>query len=156
MVITAQIPKDRIGHGTITWEGGFGRCRGKADNQKASEHGNPTRDPRRPWGDHPAGHYVVTGVRTVIVGQDHSYGPVKIDIQPADLSSDDECATRENAEGGDDGILIHGGDPQADGVSLRATYGCLRVSNETARALALVIKAAMAAGEHVEYNCEAA
>lgn len=162
MIITATLPKDRIGEGTIEWDNDSGcgcpqsqtaRCRGKADSQKAAEMGNPTRDPRRPWGDHPAGRYVVTGVRETSVWDYIKYGPFKIDIQPEDLSSDDECAARENAEAGDDGILIHGGAPQPDGVSLRATYGCLRVGDATAITLSIQIKAALAAGEDVLYIC---
>jgi hypothetical protein len=154
MIITATLPQDRIGEGIITWYSGSARCRGKADSQKAAAMGNPTRDPRKPWGDHPAGRYVITGVRAVPAEAAHSYGPFKIVLRVENLLSDDECADRENAEVGDDGILIHGGDPTTDGVSLRATYGCLRINNSTAIALAALIRAALATGEDISYVCE--
>ena len=152
MIITARLPKDRLAEGTITWGAGTYACRGKADNQAAMDHSNPSRDPRRPFGDHPAGHYVVTGIE-VRAEDDSTYGPYRIVIQPKDLNGHDECADRENAEAGDDGILIHGGKILPDGVSLRATHGCLRVHNTTTRALALAVKAALAVGESVEYVC---
>lgn len=154
MIIEAKLPKDRTQEGQIYVDGSLmGRCRGKADNQAAMDHGNSKRDPRRPFGDHPAGRYVVSAVVDVTSGSVHSYGPYKIVIQPFDLTSDDECTARENAEPGDDGILIHGGDPQADGVSLRATYGCLRVANTVIRSIANLVKEALARGEAVEYIC---
>jgi hypothetical protein len=154
MKITARIPKDRMAAGTIEWGAGEHACRGKADNQAAMDHGNPKRDPRRPFGDHPAGRYTATQVDGR-PADDPKFGPYRIHVQPADLSSDDECAARENSEKGDDGIMIHGGAPQADGVSLRATHGCLRVSNATIKLLALAVVAAQARGEKVEYICEA-
>jgi len=152
MQIYARIPKNRVGEGTITWGDRSYPCRGKADNQAAIDHGNPQRNPRRPFGDHPAGSYRVTEVQKR-GAEDATYGPYRLNVQPA--GQGDEARAREDAEAGDDGIMIHGGRLQADGVSLRATHGCLRVHNTTIVLLADAVTAALARGEEVTYVCEA-
>jgi hypothetical protein len=124
MKITVKLPFDRTKAGRISLDDGRSwRCRGKADNQKATEHGNPNRDPCAPWGDHPSGIGRISG----------------------------DMKTRDDAEPGWDGLEAHGGDPQADGVSLRATYGCLRLDNSTVVLLANECRAALARGEEIEY-----
>ena len=148
MIIESKLPVDRTQEGNIYLDGVLlGRCRGKADNQKAIEHGNPTRDTTRPFGDHPAGHYRVTEVRTCSADEAHSYGPFKLVLDPID---GDALVGKHN---GRTDLEAHGGDPQADGVSLRATYGCLRVANAVIKALAAAVKSALSRGETVEYVC---
>lgn len=153
MEIKVRLPKDRIAEGTIEWTGSPRSypCRGKADNQAAMDHGNPERDPRKPFGDHPAGEYVATEVQKR-GPEDATFGPYRIIVQPA--GQGDEARAREDAEPGDDGIMAHGGKLQADGVSLRATHGCLRVHNTTIVKLAAAVQAALDAGEKVTYTVE--
>lgn len=151
MNITVYLPKDRTKEGTISFDGGRTyRCRGKADNQSAAQHGNPDRTPSVPWGDHPDGVNNVFEVRDVAPADRHSYGPYKLCLRA--VSGD--TLTRQNAETEWDGLEAHGGDLQADGVSLRATYGCLRMDNLTVTIIALAARAALARGEEVTYTCE--
>lgn len=148
MLIESKLPIDRTQEGSIYLDGAMlGRCRGKADNQKASEHGNASRDPRFPYGDHPSGKYQVIEVRSVAPSDAHSYGTFKLVLKCLD------GAALDAANNGRTDLEIHGGDPQADGVSLRATYGCLRVPNAVITMLALSVRAALARGETVEYVC---
>jgi len=152
MMITAVLPKDRIGEGTVTWDGAADSyaCRGKADNQNAIDHGNPSRDPRQAWGDHPDGVYNVPRVITCTPDQAHTYGPYKLALYA--VSGDGKA--RQDSEGSDwDGLEGHGGDLQPDGVHLRATYGCLRMHNSTVIMLAAAVNAALANGESVTYTC---
>jgi len=146
------LPKDRIGEGTITWDGASDSypCRGKADNQNAADHGNPTRDPKVAWGDHPDGVYDVPRVMTCTPDLAHSFGPYKLALYA--VSGDGK--TRQDSEGANwDGLEAHGGDPQPDGVHLRATYGCLRVHNSTIIMLAAAANTALESGESVTYTC---
>jgi hypothetical protein len=150
MIIESKLPVDRTQEGTIYLDSVMlGRCRGKADNQAAIEHGNPLRDPKKPYGDHPTGRSVIFEVRECSTAEAHSYGPFKLCIR----ALEGDVKIREDAEPGWDGLEAHGGDPQADGVSLRATYGCLRVANATIKALAAAAKSALSRGETVEYVC---
>lgn len=154
MEIVAKVPKDRIGEGQIFVDGVLmGRCRGKADNQAAIAHGNPSRDPTRPYGDHPAGRAQITEVRDCRPEEFHSYGPHKLVM----VAVDGEAKARQDFEGATwDAIEGHGGDPAADGFSLRPTYGCLRMPNDVCKAVAAKAKAALANGEAVDYRCDAA
>lgn len=148
MRIESKLPVNRVEEGNIYLEGGLlGRARGKADNQKAIEHGNPSRDPSKPFGDHPSGKYQVIEVRTVDPADSHSYGPFKLVLKCL------EGVALDAANNGRTDLEIHGGDPQADGVSLRATYGCLRVSNAVIKMLAVAVRTALSRGETVEYVC---
>jgi len=152
MKIHSSLPPDRLkagslivtdDAGTVLW--GPVAARGKADGQIAAAHGNPARDPERVDGDHPTGSY-----RVVRVEQDkspaHSYGPFFFLLDPVD--GDAEIAKRN----GRTGLAIHGGDPTADG-SLRATEGCLRITNAAATALAGFVKPELSAGRAVSYEC---
>ena len=131
MIIQSILPKwpERFQAGCVgiwvdgTWLKGHGPypCLGKSDNESAAAKGNGKRDPTKPLGDHPTGEYVIEGIFDLPKEKAHSYGPLKIVIQP--VSGD--CVKREDAEPGDDGILIHGGEPR-DG-KLRPTHGCLRM-----------------------------
>jgi hypothetical protein len=151
MKILVKLPTDRTQEGQVYLDGSLmGRGRGKADNQEAAKHGNANRDPRKPYGDHPAGRSVIFEVRTCAAAEAHSYGPFKLCIRAVE----GDVKIREDAEPGWDGLEAHGGDPQADGVSLRATYGCLRLPNNVCKALASEVSAALARGEEVEYIVE--
>jgi hypothetical protein len=111
-------------------------CLGKADGAAAKAHGNPTRDPKLPWGDTPTGTFsIVSLVRHANTEQDvHSYGPSK-SLLLAGLIGD---AALRDPEKHLDGIECHGGDPSPIG-GLRPTHGCLRSSNEDqAKLIALV------------------
>lgn len=152
MKIIAKLPADRTQEGQIFLNGNLmGRCRGKADNQKAMEHGNANRDPKKPFGDHPYGRSKVFEVRAVPASEAHTYGPFKLCLMPLD----GDAKIREDAEPGWSGLEAHGGEPQADGVSLRATYGCLRLANNVVKAIAADVQAALARGEEVTYDCVA-
>jgi L,D-transpeptidase catalytic domain len=118
---------------------------GKADGQIASAHGNPARDPKRIDGDHPTGGYRVVRVEHNKPPA-HSYGPFFFLLDPIE---GDALVAKTN---GRTGLAIHGGDPAPDGA-LRATEGCLRVSNETAAALVRLVEPELAAGRSVEYEC---
>lgn len=151
MLIRCELPYDRLGNGKVWIEGEptAWRCRGKADNAMATTKGNPHRSPVRPFGDHPAGRSKVVEVRKCRPEEAHSYGPWKLVLLPVE----GEVLQRENAEPGPMMLELHGGDIQNDGVSLRATYGCLRLDNATADILARRVQSALAAGEEVWYEC---
>ena len=127
-MIHARVPKDRMGEGSVEIVDATGSvivgpfaCRAKADNAGAIQHGNPTRDSLRPFGDHPSGAYVV---RAIQHGKSpaHTYGPVFMLLDP---TGGDALQARRN---GRTGLAIHGGDP-GETMMLRPTFGCLRVTN---------------------------
>src|SRR2546427_11222285 len=149
MRIVSNLPSDRLQTGSLTATNDAGvvilgpvPARGKADGQIAAAHANPDRDPERIDGDHPTGTY-----RVVRVEHDksptHSYGPRFLLLDPID---GDALIAKKNGRAG---LAIHGGDSAPDG-SLRATEGCLRVSNETALAVAGLVEPELAAGRTVE------
>lgn len=106
-------------------------CFGKADNFSAQQHGNPTRDPLRPYGDTPLGTYIA---RRALPGDNlRSYGPHdRISLWPIEgqalrAAQDGDPAVLD--DGHRSGLMIHGGAP-ASGGGLRPTHGCLRLSND--------------------------
>ena len=108
-------------------EAGPWECYGKADNGRAAAHGNPGRDPRMPYGDHPTGNYTPTALIETPTDDQillERFGPARIVLDPIDGPA---YAAKIN---GRYGLLIHGGRLGA-GEVLRATYGCLRVHDET-------------------------
>ena len=152
MKIRSVLPRDRMRAGTIDVVNDAGdvifgpvAARGKADSQIAAAHANPNRDPTRVDGDHPAGTY-----RVVHVERDkptaHSFGPFFLLLDPT--GGDALIAKTNNRTG----LAIHGGDPAADG-SLRATEGCLRVTNAAAVSIAGLVQPELAAGRPVIYEC---
>ena len=157
MKLLARLPKDRYDAGTLVVLGGDAdqdvvagpfRCRGEADNSGAKAHGNVLEDPTRSYGDHPAGTYRVASV--VREPQPpRTYGPVFIALAPV---AGEAWQAREN---GRKGFGIHGGAPHADG-RLRETFGCLRIDDAAAIALADLLEAERAAGREVFYVCEVA
>ncbi len=148
MVIRVKLPLNRWLPGALTVEDDGGNrvlgplaCRGKADSQIAAAQGNPERYPTLPYGDHPAG----TSVVSAVVRDKQpaaSFGPYFILLDG--VSGDALLA----AQNGRAGIAIHGGDsdpkPGPYGA-LRATKGCLRVSNDDVASIA----AAVRVGDHV-------
>ena len=123
------------------------RCFADADSVRATKAGNPSEDPRQPFGDHPFGIYLVTDVRWSATEKERqAYGPVRLALDPI---ADDALVAKQN---GRNGLAIHGG-PTRDGA-LRATFGCLRVDDETAEALAVAAEARLKEGKVVDYICE--
>lgn len=122
---------------------------GRSDSTMASNHGNPSRDPTKLYGDTPTGTYtiplaVATGNSTSY--NNHSYGPNGALVLKPESGQAATAATN-----GRKGLLIHGGDPGAGG-KLRATHGCLRLSNAD---MAKLMAAILAAGDNVQFSrCE--
>lgn len=110
---------------------------GRSDSSKAAAHGNPKRDRTKLYGDTPLGEYAVPEI--VRTGQaagypDHSYGPNgALRLDPV---GGEALAAKQN---GRKGLLIHGGDPGGGG-RLRATHGCIRLSNDDIRRLIEAIR----------------
>lgn len=130
MEITVLLPKNRTQLGTLTAthdgrELGSYAVYGKSDNATAKAKGNADRDPLKPFGDTPTGHWKVT------VGNKHAdthtYGtePVFM-LWPLDGQALASHGPRYRRTG----IWLHGGGLNAAG-GLRPTFGCLRVHNET-------------------------
>lgn len=96
-------------------------CLGKADNARAAREGNPTRDPKRPYGDTPTGDYAPA--RVWRLDPPHRVmGPLVIELEGA---SGDALQARIN---GRRGLAIHGGRGDA---RLVATLGCIRLRDKS-------------------------
>ena len=99
---------------------------GKADNGGAAAHGNPTRDPIRPYGDCPTGTFDVTGWAATDRSDTEEvdrFGPHgKVVLDPTGGPA------LEGKRNGRYGLLIHGGRLNMS-QRLRPTYGCLRVTD---------------------------
>jgi hypothetical protein len=155
MKIYSRLPTSRFEAGELWVEDtdavrvyGPVRCRGEADNAGAMQHGNPQEDPKRAYGDHPYGLYRAMQV-VYDPKPEASYGPVFIAINPL---AGEAWEARVN---GRTGFGIHGGRLHEDG-RLRETYGCLRVDDDTALALADLLEKERAAGREVFYECRSA
>ncbi len=101
-------------------------CYCKADNASAAKHGNPTRDPERSHGDTPLGGYnAFVSTPPAVFGPDYrkKYGPNPFIV--LDPQSGQALRAKQN---GRHGLLIHGGDLNAQG-KLRPTFGCVRLFN---------------------------
>lgn len=123
------------------------RCYADADGAAAAAHGNPDELSTLPFGDHPFGLYhAVAVIWSKTEAEFQTYGPVRILLDPI---AGDALEAKKN---GRTGLCIHGGPTRAG--ELRATHGCLRVDDATARALALAIEPELALHHHVEYLCE--
>jgi len=160
------IPKDRAsGPGRLLVCGGVNfaefdePCQFKSDNAKAAEMGNPDRDPRYPYGDHPTGLWRIQvgrqyGVWPLIscvalrcdwmygggqswVGQNamDAYGAPGYKpwrpLPPATKAS--------NRDGARWSICIHGGTLGVGG-KLRPTYGCARLTDEAQGRLVTLVQ----------------
>lgn len=93
-----------------------GPCLGKADNQRAMEAGNINRDPVRPYGDTPAGHYKPTRIQHLVPAH-HRMGVYVIAMVGS--AGQALAAMTERT-----GLYVHGGRGDA---RLWPTYGCLRL-----------------------------
>jgi hypothetical protein len=156
LVIRITLPTDRTRSGTLSLSRVNGQtlltdveALGKADSQRASAAGNPTRDPTRPFGDTPEGTYNVPRVVDTGPGTNYSsssYGPhAALVLQP----SSGQALTA--ASNGRVGLLIHSGNIGANG-RLRATHGCIRLSNDN---MGRLLQAIRDAGLNPVFNrCE--
>ncbi len=154
MKLLATLPANRSLVGTLVILGGDAdqdvvagpfRCRGKADGQIAARNGNPSRDPLRPFGDHPDG-----VSRVIAVQRDkppaRAYGPAFVLLSPVGGPA---YQARLN---GREGLALHGGALNEDGT-LRSTEGCLRLDHDSATRVADLLDAERTAGREVFYEC---
>jgi hypothetical protein len=130
--IVVNLPADRKQYGRLSLIDADGTVLfgpvsvlGKSDNQSAAAHGNPSRDPVKPFGDTPTGTFqCMLGKAGQLTQQlTHSYGPygwISLDPQTGQA-----LQAKQN---GRFGLLIHGGDLNAQG-RLRPTFGCIRMFN---------------------------
>jgi hypothetical protein len=156
LTIRVELSSDRDQTGTLKLQSANGNTLvgplsvyGRSDNAAARAHGNPSRDPTKLYGDTPTGTYSIpqataTGDSTSYAS--HSYGPNGALVLKPETG---DAATA--AANGRIGLLIHGGAPGSGG-KLRATNGCLRLSNSD---MAKLMAAISAAGENVQFSrCE--
>jgi hypothetical protein len=139
ITIGVELPSDRTRAGRLSVVNRDGHriagpwvVLGKADGTTAARNNNNTRSTVLPYGDTPTGTYKVTG--GFKVGDGTSYNKKSYGIHGAlrlDPTSGDAKTAKEF---GRTGLLIHSGDPGAQG-KLRPTNGCLRLSNEDMKAL---------------------
>ena len=134
--IDAYLPVDRTLPGFLRVTSPVGAqllydipCRGKADSQNAAAHGNPDRDPTRPWGDIPSGVYRPTRLMRYDPPQ-RTFGRFAILLEGQD--GDALLA----AQRGRTGLAIHG---NRGNERLMATYGCLRLFDRDMELLAHAI-----------------
>jgi hypothetical protein len=112
-------------------------CLGKADNNDAALHGNPTRDSKRQFGDTPTGTYHVTAMVPHSGESDlHTYGAFPSLL--LDPQSGDALLAK---VAGREGLMIHGGAPSATG-GLRPTHGCIRLTEDSQNKLIALIATA--------------
>ncbi len=157
LTIKVEFTADRTQTGTLrlvnaanaTVEGPF-RALGKADNATAAANGNPSRNPLRRYGDTPNGAYRVVRLAPSGPGTSYpanSYGTAGLIV--LDPQSGDALTAKQN---GRTGLLIHGG-AAGTGGRLRATHGCIRLSNADMAALVQAIRAA--SNSATQLRCEA-
>lgn len=137
--VVVTLPKypdrGRAGRLAIVDQNGSGiyRCLvlGKADGQRATKEGNPSRNPLLPFGDTPTGLWAAARGR--VVAPRSTYGPNPVMMLSA-MSGDAVKAAKRS------GIWLHGGDPGTAEIYgfLRPTYGCLRVADEDMRQIWLL------------------
>ncbi len=138
MNILIHLDRDRRKPGRLVIEGLIDvPCLGRSDQKAAAKVGNPTRSPMLRNGDTPRGVYMarVGLAYASAASQRRTYGPYRV-IRLTPQAG--ECLTAMRA--GRAGLLIHGGDPAADGKNLRPTHGCVRLSNEHQAALLSVLE----------------
>jgi hypothetical protein len=140
MRILVTLPSDRLLLGQwfledddgVTILGPF-PCDGKSDNAAAALHGNPSRDPAKPFGDTPLGEYSATlGYIYDSPDDRRSYGlPDKSGMIPViwlkPLLGYTQAWARQTNEGltVNLGLAIHTGPPNGNN-ELRPTHGCCR------------------------------
>lgn len=153
--ILIVLPQDRTQLGQLSVQDDEGvacfgpiPCLGKSDNAAAIAHDNPTRDPRKPFGDTPTGVYIgVPGKVGASPQNIHSYGdpdqsgqiPVLwLNPKAGDGSSEAEQRQKyENESAGhpvDMGLAVHSGQLAPSG-EMRVTHGCVRIEPSDRAAL---------------------
>lgn len=156
LVIKVELSSDRDQTGSLrlqtvagaTLAGPFS-VYGRSDNSKAAAHGNPNRDPTQPYGDTPTGTYEIP--RAIATGGATSYGSRSYGPNGALVLKPKNGQAATAAANGRVGLLVHSGDPGSGG-KLRATHGCLRLSNSD---MATLMAAILAAGDNVRFDrCE--
>jgi len=136
MTITISLPLNRQFYGRITCGSWWAECLGEADLMAAIKAGNPQRDPLKGYGHTPLGRYraVLSGKWGENPGPLRSYGPHRvIELHPIDGD-----ALKANRPG----LAIHGGAPAPDGIGLRPTHGCVRLSDRNQGELVALLEAA--------------
>lgn len=129
MKLIADLWKDRTRDGQCWLEdeqganhGGPWPCRGKADQAYASRHGNVERDSTKIGGDTPTGlSRFVTAVSYPTYSTTYGWVFIALDGQDGDA--------KEAERNGRTGLGLHSGVPDDQG-RLRATYGCLRSTDD--------------------------
>ena len=151
MRITVTLPHLRALPGRLNLNDFECICLGKADNDAASAHGNPSRDPTRAFGDTPCGTY---GIAVGTVEQpEHAYGPHPV-IHIVPLTGDGiERARNERMQPYQLGLLIHSGPLNAAG-QLRPTHGCLRVHDDDQAKLVEMLAGQQATLEVIEETAQ--
>lgn len=154
MNLLAELPMDREAEGQFSVlddEGhcvlGPVRCRGEADDAEEARHGTPDDDSIGVFGDHPFGKSRLTAIEQNKQPV-RSYGRFFFRLFP--LTGEAKAGWK----AGRRGLGLHGGDLGLDGT-LRPTFGCLRLDNETCEALAKLLAPEFAAGRPVLYECRA-
>lgn len=156
LVLDVRLPSDRHRTGLLTLKRVSGaaivadlKVLGKADNARALLAGNPQRDPSLPFGDTPTGRYAVP--RAVATGAGTPYSSNSYGSNGA-LVLDPVDGQAMDAKGnGRVGLLIHGG-TLGTGSRLRATHGCLRLSDGD---MAILMAAIRDSGENPTFQrCE--
>lgn len=104
---------------------------GKADGQKATDNGNPNRNPLLPFGDTPAGVWACH--KGAITAPSSTYGKWPV-IHLAPVSGNALKASTRS------GIWLHGGAAGTAAVYgfLRPTFGCLRIADDDMRQIWLL------------------
>jgi len=148
--INVTVPSDRTKLGTLELLGPGGSVLAgpfwiyaKADNKTAKTNGNATRSPTQPYGDTPTGTFNITALSPSGPGTAYSdagkFGPNG--VFKLDPTGGQAATAKAN---GRTGLLIHGGDlrpsPLVNGMTLRPTNGCIRMSNDDLLALAGAIQ----------------
>ena len=146
LLLLVELSEDRDRTGTLALREASGRlvagpfaASGRADDRWAARHGNPGRDPAKPYGDVPAGEYEVARVVPTGNATGHkagTYGPNgALALRPVGGQA-------KVAEGnGRAGLLVHGGPPGPDG-RLRPTHGCIRLADRDVAALVAAVAVA--------------
>jgi hypothetical protein len=98
-------------------------CLGLSDKTAAEAHGNPERDPLKPFGNIPTGKY--DALSTVAGSPARSYGPNRRFLLKATAGQALEACSAPDPRWG---LMMHGGDPLPKG-GLRPTHGCIRFSD---------------------------
>lgn len=153
LVIRIELSEDRNQTGVLVLRNAAGSqlagpfpAFGRADNATAAAHGNPTRNPTQLYGDTPTGTYDIPRATATGPGTNYnnrSYGP-----NGALVLSPTGGQALIAATNGRVGLLIHGGAPGTGG-RLRATHGCVRLSDQD---MARLMAAIAAAGQNARFN----